>query len=99
MEQYVKYLRKSRFDRDYAELSIEETLKRHEAILDKLARDRGYHIAKTYYEVVSGESIATRPEIQKMLEEMSAGCYTGVLVNDPTRGYGILIENMLDTVS
>ena len=99
MEQYVKYLRKSRFDRDYAELSIEETLKRHEAILDKLARDRGYHIAKTYYEVVSGESIAARPEIQKMLEEVSAGCYTGVLVNDPTRGYGILIENMLDTVS
>ena len=53
MERYVKYLRKSRFDRDYAELSIEETLKRHEAILDKLASDRGYHIAKTYYEVVS----------------------------------------------
>ena len=40
MEQYVKYLRKSRFDRDYAELSVEETLKRHEAILDKLAADR-----------------------------------------------------------
>ena len=71
MEQYVKYLRKSRFDRDYADLSIEETLKRHEAILDKLARDRGYHIAKTYYEVVSGESIAARPEIQKMPEQ---GC-------------------------
>ena len=35
MEQYAKYLRKSRFDRDYAELSVEETLKRHEAILDK----------------------------------------------------------------
>ena len=46
MEQYAKYLRKSRFDRDYAELSIEETLKRHEQILDKLAQDRGYHIAK-----------------------------------------------------
>ena len=43
MEQYVKYLRKSRFDRDYAEMSMEETLKRHEAILDKLAKDRGYH--------------------------------------------------------
>ena len=38
MEQYVKYLRKSRFDRDYAELSIEETLKRHESILDRLAK-------------------------------------------------------------
>lgn len=41
MERYAKYLRKSRFDRDYAELSVEETLKRHDAILDKLARDRG----------------------------------------------------------
>ena len=79
----IKYLRKSRFDRDYADLSIEETLKRHEIILDKLANERGYHIAKTYYEVVSGESIAARPEIQKMLEEVSAGIYAGVLVVDP----------------
>lgn len=85
MEQYVKYLRKSRFDRDYADLSIEETLKRHEAILDKLASDRGYCIVKTYYEVVSGESIAARPEIQKMLTEVSAGIYTGVLVVDLER--------------
>lgn len=85
MEQYVKYLRKSRFDRDYADLSIEETLKRHEAILNKLANDRGYYIAKTYYEVVSGESIAARPEIQKMLEEVSAGIYAGVLVVDVER--------------
>ena len=85
MEQYVKYLRKSRFDRDYAELSIEETLKRHEAILDKLATDRGYYIAKTYYEVVSGESIASRPQIQKMLEEVAAGLYSGVLVVDLER--------------
>ena len=85
MEQYVKYLRKSRFDRDYAELSVEETLKRHEDILDNLASSRGYHIAKTYYEVVSGESIAARPEVQKMLEEVSAGIYTGVLVVDLER--------------
>ena len=85
MEQYVKYLRKSRFDRDYAELSVEETLKRHEDILDNLASSRGYHIAKTYYEVVSGESIAARPEVQKLLEEVSAGIYTGVLVVDLER--------------
>ena len=85
MEQYAKYLRKSRFDRDYAELSVEETLKRHEAILDKLAGERGYHIAKTYYEVVSGESIAARPEIQKLLEEVNAGVYAGVLVVDVER--------------
>ena len=85
MEQYAKYLRKSRFDRDYAELSVEETLKRHEAILDKLARDRGYCIAKTYYEVVSGESIAARPQIQEMLTEVSEGTYAGVLVVDVER--------------
>lgn len=85
MEQYAKYLRKSRFDRDYSELSVEETLKRHEAILNKLAEDRGYHIAKTYYEVVSGESIAARPEIQRLLEEVNAGLYAGVLVVDVER--------------
>ena len=85
MEQYVMYLRKSRFDRDYAEFSVEETLKRHKAILDKLASDRGYRIAKVYYEVVSGESIAARPEIQKMLTEVSEGFYAGVLVVDLER--------------
>ena len=85
MEQYARYLRKSRFDRDYAELSVEETLKRHEAILEKLAKDRGYFIAKTYYEVVSGESIAARPEIQKLLDEVNAGLYAGVLVVDVER--------------
>ena len=85
MEQYVEYLRKSRFDRDYADMSTEETLKRHEAILDKLAKDRGYFVTKKYYEVVSGESIAARPEIQKLLDEVSAGIYAGVLVVDLER--------------
>ena len=66
-------------------LIVEETLKRHEDILDNLASSRGYHIAKTYYEVVSGESIAARPEVQKLLEEVSAGIYTGVLVVDLER--------------
>ena len=85
MEQYVKYLRKSRFDRDYAELTEEETLRRHEKLLDDLARQRGYHVVKTYQEVVSGDSIAARPEVQKLLEEVSAGLYAGVLVVDVER--------------
>lgn len=85
MEQYAKYLRKSRFDRDYAELSVEETLKRHEVILDRLAKERGYHIAKTYHEVVSGESIAARPMVQQLLAEVNAGLYAGVLVVDLER--------------
>ncbi len=85
MEQYAKYLRKSRFDRDYAELSVEETLKRHGELLDRLAKDKGYQVVKTYYEVVSGESIAARPEIQRLLEEVNAGLYAGVLVVDVER--------------
>ena len=60
-------------------------MKRHEAILDQIVKDKGYYVAKTYYEVVSGESIAARPEIQKMLEEVSAGIYAGVLVVDLER--------------
>lgn len=35
--------------------------------------------------MVSGESIAARPEIQKLLEEVSAGIYAGVLVVDLER--------------
>ncbi len=85
MEQYAMYLRKSRFDRDYAELSVEETLKRHKDILTKVASNRGYYVAQIFYEVVSGESIAARPEIQKLLEEVGAGIYRGVLVVDVER--------------
>ncbi len=85
MEQYAMYLRKSRFDRDYAELSVEETLKRHKAILDRTAEERRYYIAQIYYEVVSGESIAARPEIQKLLEAVGNELYAGVLVVDLER--------------
>lgn len=85
MEQYAMYLRKSRFDRDYAELSVEETLRRHKAILDRTAKERRYYIAQIYYEVVSGESIAARPEIQKLLEAVGNELYAGVLVVDLER--------------
>jgi len=85
MEQYAAYLRKSRFDRDYAELTVEETLKRQEGVLTKLAQERHLFIAKTYHEVVSGESIAARPEIQKLLEEVNEGIYAGVLVVEVER--------------
>ena len=85
MEQYIKYLRKSRFDKDFADLSLDETLKRHENTLDELANEHGYYIAKTYKEVVSGESISSRPEVQKMLEDVGSGMYAGVLVMDVDR--------------
>ena len=39
-------------------------------------------MTKTYYEVVSGESIAARPKDSKAVEEVNAGLYAGVLVVD-----------------
>lgn len=58
-------------------MSVEETLKRHEAILDRLAGERGYRVTKTYYEVVSGESIAARPEIKSCWRRSTQDCTPG----------------------
>lgn len=92
MDKYLMYLRKSRMDKDYDELSVEETLKRHQQILNDLASKNNYFIEKTYKEVVSGESISERPEVQKLLTDVSTGEYSGVLVVDIdrlSRGSGI----------
>lgn len=86
MEQYLEYLRKSRYDRDYnADISVEATLHRHQTILSKFAESRKLNVVKVYKEVVSGESIALRPEIQKLLTDVSSGYYAGVLVMDIDR--------------
>lgn len=92
MDKYLIYLRKSRMDNDYDEVSVEETLKRHQQILKDLAAKNNYYIEKIYKEVVSGESISERPEVQKLLADVSTGEYTGVLVVDIdrlSRGSGI----------
>ena len=38
MQQYLMYLRKSRLDTDYEEVSVAETLSRHRVTLEKLCR-------------------------------------------------------------
>lgn len=67
MDIYLAYLRKSRMDKDYETISLEETLKRHRAQLLELAERMGIILKEEniYEEVVSSESIASRPEIQK----------------------------------
>lgn len=82
---YLAYIRKSRYDRDYAELTVEETLKRHRAILESFASSQGITIDETFEEVVSGESLAERPEMQKLLRIVEQGCVDGVLCIDPDR--------------
>lgn len=85
MNQYAMYLRKSRYDRDYEDSSLEETLSRHKKILDTLAKSQGLNVVAIYYEVVSGESISQRPDMQRLLEDVSNEMFDGVLVIDTDR--------------
>ena len=64
--EYAIYLRKSRADAEAEARGEGETLARHEKILLDLAEKMGIKIGKIYREIVSGETIEARPEIQKL---------------------------------
>ena len=72
---YAMYLRKSRKDIELEALGQGETLARHRSALTELAERQGLHIARIYEEMVSGESIAARPKMQELLDEVCAGVY------------------------
>ncbi|MBH8609093.1 recombinase family protein [Thermoactinomyces sp. CICC 10521] len=76
------YLRKSRHDRDAGE---EETLSNHKKVLLELAKERKYLVKKIFQEVVSGESIALRPQMQALLDEVKSYQYDAVLCMDIDR--------------
>ncbi len=68
-EEVIDYLRKSRSDDPL--LSVEEVLAKHETILDEWAeKNLGGKVPEEnkFREVVSGETIDDRPEIQKVLK-------------------------------
>lgn len=86
MDEYLMYLRKSRKDRDLElQTGNFDTLQRHRDALMALAKERGYLIAHVYEEVVSGDTIAERPEMQKLLAAVETGDYAGVLVMEVPR--------------
>ena len=85
MEQYVIYLRKSRADADAEARGEEETLARHEKTLIELGKRLKLNIADIYREVVSGETIAARPMMQKLLSEVEKCMWNGVLVMEVER--------------
>lgn len=86
MDEYLMYLRKSRKDRDLElQTGNFDTLQRHRDALMALAKERGYLIAHVYEEVVSGDTIAERPEMQKLLAAVETGNYAGVLVMEVPR--------------
>lgn len=85
MDRYLMYLRKSRLDTDYDEVSVEETLSRHRQILDRFCRDRKLNVVEVLEEVVSGESLAARPQMMRLLDLVGTGMYAGVVCMDIER--------------
>lgn len=86
VDKIIMYLRKSRADS--AEETVEEVLQRHEGILQEFSlKTFGKVIPpkNIYREVVSGESIDSRPEMKKVLSLVANGDYEGVLVVEPQR--------------
>lgn len=86
-DRYAIYLRKSRADLDLEALGEGETLARHHARLMELAARHNIHPNQitVYKEIVSGESIQDRPEVQKLLADVYAKKYKGVLVVEVER--------------
>ena len=82
---YLIYLRKSRADAEAEARGEGETLARHRAALLALARRMGLEIGGIYEEIVSGETIAARPQMQRLLTEVEAGQWDGVLVMEIER--------------
>lgn len=82
---YCLYLRKSRADIEAEARGEGETLARHEKTLLELAKRQKLNITKIYKEVVSGETIASRPDMQRLLLEVEQGIWQGVLVMEVER--------------
>lgn len=82
---YVMYLRKSRADLEAEARGEQETLARHRTALTELAARNGHVINHVYAEVVSGETIAARPQMQKLLMDIADPECIGVYVMEVER--------------
>ena len=85
-DEILVYLRKSRADDPL--LSVEEVLQKHETILDEFCeRTFGEKISENnkYREIVSGETIEDRPEVQKVLKLTESPKIKAILVVEVQR--------------
>ena len=85
-DEVIIYLRKSRADDPL--LSVEEVLSKHEAILDEWVEnnlDEPVPITNKYKEVVSGETIADRPEFRKILKRIESPKIKAILTVEVQR--------------
>lgn len=85
MNEYCIYLRKSRKDAESEARGEGDTLSRHMNMLTELAQKQELNIVKIYKEIVSGDNIASRPQMQALLADVSSGKYEGVIVAEIER--------------
>lgn len=78
-----RYLRKSRKDSESE--TTQEVLSKHKKELDEFATRWKLNIVDTFQEVVSGDKIQERPEVQKLLKNIDDLKYEFVLVMDLDR--------------
>lgn len=87
------YLRKSRAEENQ---SIEEVLSKHKTTLLDIAQKGNYNVLDIKDEIVSGDSIARRPKMLELLDEIADSRYEAVLVMDLDRlGRGNMREQGL----
>lgn len=86
-DQYALYLRKSRTDLELEAMGEGETLARHHNMLLNLAAKHDIHPDQitVYKELVSGDSISERPEMQRLLTDVYKKKYKAVLVVEVER--------------
>lgn len=82
---YCLYVRKSRADAEAEARGEGETLARHITILLDLAKKNKHDITQIHREIVSGETIAARPVMQQLLQEVEQGLWDGVYVMEVER--------------
>lgn len=82
---YCGYLRKSREDIRAEQYEGYDTLSRHRKTLAELAARYGVTLTAFYEEVVSGESIEARPQMQALIHDVDAGRWDGVFVMEIER--------------
>lgn len=82
---YCMYLRKSRMDMEAEARGEGETLARHRRALLEHAKRLTIVIDRIYEEVVSGDTIAARPVMQELLEDVQNHKWEGVFVMEIER--------------
>lgn len=83
---FCAYLRKSRDDEARERVDGTDVLEHHERTLESLASAMGIGIDRWYRDgIVSGDSIADRPEMRALLADVMAGRWAGCLTMEVER--------------